>query len=471
MAALHALTRLPRPISLMLLGAAGIMLANAYIAFQTTRMLQEANAWIVHSSNVLEKSARVSAQLQRAVGVERGFLLTGEVAYLKPYQSASAQILERLSELQQLTIDNEIQQGRVNRLVALAKERLAELDGTIATYREHGAQAALARVAENETRGLSDEVLRELAELRIEEEILRKTREEELVRNTHFAIFSGIVAVAVGLCQLLASWYVIGVYIERRRATESELKRLNADLERIVQMRTDTLSRLSRHLMTVREEEKAKIARELHDELGSNLSAVRMDLAWVAQRVADNAPVAQRVVRASEAVRETVDLGRRIIHDLRPPLLDNLGLAAAIEAHSAEFGKHSGLAVEIDVDEELPELTEGCPIALFRIMQEALTNVLRYAQAGRVRISLRREGTNLVLEITDDGIGIAEDVLAKPMAHGLLGMKERAAQIGGTFHVGRGTSSKGTVLRVTLPCVAQKAASQETCGAADSANG
>ena len=264
-------------------------------------------------------------------------------------------------------------------------------------------------------------------------------------------------AVAVGLSQLLLSWYVIALYLKRQRESEAELTRLNANLEKIIAARTSDLSRLSRHLMTVREEEKAKIARELHDELGSNLTAARMDLAWVAQRVADQPAVAQRVARATEVVRATVDLGRRIIHDLRPPLLDNLGLSAAIEAHVTEFSKHSGLIVDIDVEEDLPELAEGCPIALFRIMQEALTNVLRYAKAGRVRVSLRREGNDVVLEIIDDGIGLSDDVLAKSMSHGLLGMKERAAQIGGVLRLARGQGNKGTAVRVTLPCVAQKA--------------
>ena len=277
-------------------------------------------------------------------------------------------------------------------------------------------------------------------------------------RSTRFAAFSGMVAVAVGLSQLLLSWYVIAIYLERRRDSEAELTRVNAGLEKIVQARTDDLSRLSRHLMTVREDEKAKIARELHDELGSNLTAARMDLAWVAQRVAENAPVAQRVARASEVVRATVDLGRRIIHDLRPPLLDNLGLSAAIEAHLTEFSKNSGLKVDIDVADELPELAEGCPIALFRITQEALTNVLRYAQAGRVRVSLRCAGSDVVLEIIDDGIGMSEDALAKSMSHGLLGMRERAALFGGKLHLERGPGNKGTVVRVTLPCVAKKAA-------------
>ena len=458
MAAPHWLTNLPRPISLTLLGAAGILLANAYISYENTRRLQDANAWIVHSANVLEKSARVNAQLNRAGQAERGFLLTGQDSFLAPYETASQQVVERLAELQSLTADDETQQGRVNRLAALVQERLAQLESAIATYRERGVQAARESVTRNEERHLTDEVQAVLAELRAEEEKMREMREAELGSNTRFAAFSGMVAVAVGLSQLLLSWYMIAIYLEGRRESEAELTRVNAGLEKIVQARTDDLSRLSRHLMTVREDEKAKIARELHDELGSNLTAARMDLAWVAQRVADNAPVAQRVARASEVVRATVDLGRRIIHDLRPPLLDNLGLSAAIEAHLTEFSKHSGLKVDIDVTDELPELAEGCPIALFRITQEALTNVLRYAQAGRVRVSLRREDSNVVLEIADDGIGMSDDALAKSMSHGLLGMRERAALFGGTFNTLRGAGNEGTVVRVILPCLAQKAA-------------
>jgi signal transduction histidine kinase len=458
MAARHSLIRLPHAISLTLLGAAGILLANAYISFENTRRLQDANTRIVHSANVLEKSARVNAQLARAGEAERGFLLTGQEKLLEPYAAATTQVMERLSELQSLTADDELQQGRVNRLTTLVKERIGQLDGTILTYRERGAQAALAAVARNEARPLADDVKTVLAELRAEEEKLRDAREQELGHSTRFAAFSASVAVAVGLSQLLLSWYVIALYLKRQRESQAELTRLNANLEKIVEARTSDLSRLSRHLMTVREEEKAKIARELHDELGSNLTAARMDLAWVAQRVADQPAVAQRVARATEVVRATVDLGRRIIHDLRPPLLDNLGLSAAIEAHVTEFSKHSGLIVDIDVEEDLPELAEGCPIALFRIMQEALTNVLRYAKAGGVSVSLRREGNDVVLEIIDDGIGLSDAVLAKSMSHGVLGMKERAAQIGGVLRLARGPGNKGTAVRVTLPCVAQKAA-------------
>jgi signal transduction histidine kinase len=458
MAAPYLPRQMPVAISLMLLGAAAILLANAYVSYENARRLQDANAWLVHSAYVLEKTARLNAQLARAGEGQRGFLLTGQESSLARYEAAVTQIKERLAELQSLVVDNELQQGRLNRLAPLVADRLAELEGAIALYRERGAQAAIASVAKHEERPLLDDVQALIREFRDAEQELSDERELDLRKNARFAAFSGIVAITVGLSQLLLSWYVIALYLERRRESELKLARLNANLEKMVQARTSDLSRLSRHLMTVREQEKAKIARELHDELGSSLTAARMDLAWVAQRVADNAPVAERVARASDVVRSTVDLGRRIIHDLRPPLLDDLGLAAAIEAYVTEFSQHSGLTVDIDLADELPELDESCPIALFRIMQEALTNIVRYAQATRVRVSLRRAGRGLVLEIIDDGIGLPDDTLAKPMSHGLLGMRERAAYFGGSLHLERGAENKGTVVRVMLPCVAEKAA-------------
>ena len=453
----QSLMRVPPAISLTLAAAAGILLANAYISYQNTRQLQEENAWLVHTGVVLEKTARMNVQLTRLESAQRGFLLTGDEIYLAPFESAREALQARLAEVQSLTADNEVQQGRLNRLSGLVKEKLAELESTIAAYRERGRQAALAIVNTQEGRRLMEEIQGLVGELRSDEESLRTLHVQELAKSTQFAALSAVLATVVGLTQLLLSWYLIATYLDRRRQTEAELAQLNAKLEEKVQARTKDLSKLSQHLMTVREEEKAKIARELHDELGSSLTAARMDLAWVSQRVADNPPVAQRVARASEVVRATVDLGRRIIHDLRPPLLDNLGLAAAIEAHVAEFGKHARVVVDIELGEQLPALAEGCPIALFRIMQEALTNVVRHAKAGRVKVSLRRAGGDVILEIADDGIGMSEEAMGKPMSHGLLGMKERAAQIGGTLRIERGAGNKGTVVRVTLPCVADKA--------------
>ena len=222
-------------------------------------------------------------------------------------------------------------------------------------------------------------------------------------------------------------------------------------------LHAEELTRLSRHLLTVGEEEKARIARDLHDGLGSTLTAVNLDLSWVEQRLADQPAVTSRLARAKDVLASTVEMKRRIIHDLRPTVLDTLGLSAAIESHAADFSQRNAVPVETELPDELPALKDGAPIALFRICEEALTNAARHAKATLIRISLREEPAGIVLEVIDNGIGIDRKVTgAMPTTIGLLSMRERAAAIGGTLSVERGATGRGTVVRVILPCVDAK---------------
>ncbi len=215
------------------------------------------------------------------------------------------------------------------------------------------------------------------------------------------------------------------------------------------QARAEELTRLARHLLTAGEEEKSRIARALHDGLGSSLTAVNLDLFWIQQRLQDQPAIASRLARAKEVLASTVEMKRRIIHDLRPTVLDTLGLGAAIESHVADFSGRTAVPVEAELPDELPALKDGAPIALFRICEEALSNAARHARATSIRISLRGEPAGIVLEVIDDGIGF--DLHAGAASVGLLGMRERAAAIGGTLSIERGAGGRGTVVRVILP--------------------
>ena len=220
------------------------------------------------------------------------------------------------------------------------------------------------------------------------------------------------------------------------------------------QARAEELTSLARHLLTAGEEEKSRIARALHDGLGSTLTAVNLDLFWMQQRLADQPAIASRLTRAKEVLASTVEMNRRIVHELRPTVLDTLGLSAALESHAADFSKRNAVPVEAELPDETPALKDGAPIALFRICEEALTNAARHAQATSIRISLREEAAGIVLEVIDNGIGIDPDAGAASV--GLLRMRERAAAIGGTLSVERGAGGRGTVVRVILPGVAAK---------------
>ena len=215
--------------------------------------------------------------------------------------------------------------------------------------------------------------------------------------------------------------------------------------------RAAELTQLSRRLLIASEEEKARIARDLHDGLGSTLTAVNLDLYWVQQRLADQPALASRLARAIEVLASTVEMKRRITHSLRPAALDNLGLALAIESHVAEFEKTCPLPITMDLPADLPPLGSNASIALFRIYQEALNNAVRHAGATAVAISLRGERGAVILTVTDDGVGFDNEAGRLPSALGLLMMRERAAALEGTLTISRGAAGRGTVVTAWLP--------------------
>jgi PAS domain S-box-containing protein len=208
---------------------------------------------------------------------------------------------------------------------------------------------------------------------------------------------------------------------------------------------------LSRHLQSVREEEKASIARELHDELGSLLTALKMDLDELATGRAGNAgTIRERVTTMIELLDSAVATTRRIVTDLRPSILDDLGLAAALRWQAGEYRKHSDTKIVVETPEPDIAIDRECGLALFRIFQETLTNVMRHAEATEVDVRLAEADACYVLQIHDNGIGMPDDALRKPTSHGIRGMRERARQQGGDLTVAS-AAGEGTTLLVTIP--------------------
>jgi len=223
--------------------------------------------------------------------------------------------------------------------------------------------------------------------------------------------------------------------------------------------RAAELTQLSRRLLISNEEEKARIARDLHDGLGSTLTAVNLDLYWVQQRLADQPALASRLARAIEVLASTVEMKRRITHSLRPAALDNLGLALAIESHVAEFEKTCSMPITMDLPADLPALGSNVSIALFRIYQEALNNAVHHAGATAIAVSLRDERGAVILTVADDGVGFENDAAGQlPAALGLLMMRERAAALEGTLTISHGATGRGTVVTACLPQPVQEPA-------------
>ena len=211
------------------------------------------------------------------------------------------------------------------------------------------------------------------------------------------------------------------------------------------------IRKLTSHLQNVREEDRAHIAREIHDELGQQLTVLKMDVSWINKRIGPTDDVVkQKMNDLLNMLDETVKTVRRISSELRPSLLDDLGLTAAMEWQLQEFKKRSDIKISFTTPAAEIDLPDMVKIGLFRIFQESLTNVVRHSQAKKLKISLLHKDNNLILSIEDDGKGFDKDKIANKRTLGILGMRERTSMIGGSYEI-TGTPGKGTTVVVIIP--------------------
>lgn len=240
-----------------------------------------------------------------------------------------------------------------------------------------------------------------------------------------------------------------------------ELYRKNAALVQEIHERTaaeahlkaseERLRALAAHLQSVREEEWTRIAREFHDQLGQELTALKMDANWIASRLpADAGPLRERAQSMSSLIDATIQSVQQIVSRLRADMVEQLGLTAAIAWQADEFQRRSGIRCHVTLPVDSVPLDRARSTALFRICQELLTNVARHADASRVEVALRPEGGRVVLAVEDNGRGINGEVATSPKSLGLVGVRERVLPFGGRVEV-RGAEGKGTLVRVTLP--------------------
>ncbi|MFG6461814.1 histidine kinase [Roseateles sp. DXS20W] len=222
-----------------------------------------------------------------------------------------------------------------------------------------------------------------------------------------------------------------------RRASEDELVRSK-----------QRLHQLAGHLQTSVELERAAIAREIHDDVGGSLTAIKFDLAWI-DRHAQEPEVRARVAAALETVSSAIDASQRIMHNLRPAILEQ-GLVAALQWMTARFERRTGIEAGLRIGEARLALPTGVPLVAYRTAQEALTNVSKHAGATRVDLELSLDSGVLTLEIRDNGRGVAAQDLAKERSFGIRGLHERAATVGGWVDLSS-TPGQGTSLILTVP--------------------
>lgn len=459
MPASHSLLALPvrplLPLRLLAPLLLGIVLSVGILVVSELgfRRIETANQMMAGSIEMQSALNEVLALVVDAETGQRGYLLTGRPDYLEPYRAALPLIDQRFDRLRNLvrTYADDPERERLARFSGLIGKKLAELETVIALYDKAGREAAFALLDTGIGKRTMDEIRTEVAAMNQQHASVLASNTERWERDVASVRLGMQVMTGFTVALLLVVWALLHREMrqreEKRRQLVAERGRLEAEVER----RTGELSELSNHLQMVREEEKTRLARDIHDELGGVLVSAKMDVAWAEERLRDgNVEIAAKLRRALESLDAGVALKRRIIEELRPALLDNLGLGPAIEWLAHQTCDRAGIALQIDVPDDAPPLPPDVAIALFRIVQEALTNVLKYAKATKVDIELVQAEDAVSLVLSDDGVGMPPEAKTDRLSHGISGMRQRVRALGGEFAI-HSTNGRGTMIEVTVP--------------------
>jgi len=253
---------------------------------------------------------------------------------------------------------------------------------------------------------------------------------------------------------------------ERVEERTSDLTALNRQLLEEIQVRREMatdkfkeeLSHLSEHLESAREIERTNIAREVHDELGQSLSALKIDVTCLGESLPESHGFLREQTKAmAEKIDGAIQAVRRICSELRPPILEHFGLPAAIEWYLEDFEKRAGIRCMAKIDPEISKIEKELATILFRIFQEAMTNILRHARATIVKVFLKKEGHHLVLKVVDNGQGISKEAISSPRSFGIIGIRERVRFWGGQSAF-VGIPNKGTTVTISVPLGRSKSA-------------
>ena len=423
-----------------------ILAAVALIGINETGYNQSTGALndIAEASQTRSSLNRLLQHVLDAETGSRGYLLTGDPRYLEPYNAALAEISQSLDALRLTYAPNADEFKTLSQLTHHVQRKQAEMDLSV-RMRKQGNEDAWKFVLLTDVGKEQMDAIRELTIKLIGNAAARIEVSQVQVRRSLLLSRIGIAGVA--MAGLLAFYLYLRQTTALKLAGERQQQALQQErdlLERQVRDRTATLAELATHLQQVREEERGHLARELHDELGALLTAAKLDVARLKSRLGPPAPeVSQRLQHLTDTLNSGIALKRRIIEDLRPSSLSNLGLTASLEILAREFSEHSG--IEVTTSLEPAELDESRQLTIYRLVQESLTNVAKYAEAKQAEISVRSYDNHVEVDVKDDGKGFDTGQI-RPSTHGLAGMRHRVEAAGGRLSV---TSSPGQGTRVS----------------------
>ena len=379
---------------------------------------------------------------------QRGYLLTSRKEYLKPYEAAQVQVAKSLAWLNQYYSAEPETQALMAEVQKAADNKLAELAETNRLHDEGKEEAWRDLVLSNIGAEQMDAV-RSFSEKLLKHETLKVNEGRKSVLQTLMLNRIGVTAMAA-LSLLALFMYLrqttalVRLREEQRRVAQQERDQFEHEVVR----RTAQLTDLARHLQTVREDERNHLARELHDELGALLTAAKLDVARLKSRLGVLSPeVAERLQHLTEGLNSGIALKRRIIEDLRPSSLSNLGLVASLEILVREWGERN--EIKVDSDFQPVQLQPSAELTVYRLVQESLTNISKYAKASEVQVRLSADEDEVLVTVRDNGVGFDVDA-PHASAHGLLGMRYRLETEGGTLLL-KSSAGQGTLIEAKLP--------------------
>jgi signal transduction histidine kinase len=450
------------PLRVLLPLALGVIVSLGVLGFAEIgyRRLEFANRAM---SAALEMETAVNetlALIGEAESGQRGFLLTGDPTYLKPYKAALPKIDQTFAKLRELINANgtAVMIDHAGQLNVLIGKKLNELESTLALNERNGREAAFQLLDTGLGQRLMEDIRSQAQSILDELRESSRRGGRRWSQDIEFGRVGMLTMTAFTIALLFVVWALARREISAREAKRRMLIEEQRRLEQEVAARTEELSELSTYLQTVREEEKSRLARDIHDELGGILVGAKMDVAWAMQRCRATLPeAAEKLDRALTILDEGVEMKRRIIEELRPTLLDNLGISSALDWQVRQTCERAGLQCELNLaDLELPPQVS---IAIYRIVQEALTNIVKYASARTVEVELLGDDEGVSLVVHDDGAGLPAGVESNRLSHGIMGMRQRVRALNGSFKIGSRPGS-GTTVEVFIPLPAPAAAGQ-----------
>lgn len=413
----------------------------------------------VDSRSPMQELLGIQALLHAAESAQRGYLYTDNEYFLKPLAENAGRVSAGLVQLRVGVADNPSQQKLIEGLGVIAQQKIAELNKAIMDRpaRRQDLARSIPLLMGTPGRDLMGEFDAEIARFSMQQGQLQQGRVQQWSANL-LAMRYGFAAVLLSNALMILAGVLIFVRdLSRKRAALVQLDAHAAVLASEVAQRAVELRALTAHLQSVQEEERRTIARELHDELGGTLSAVKMDIVMGrdAATKCNDEKSAARLQRAYGAIDSAIKFSRRLIENLRPTLLDNLGFEAALRSMTEQFSERSACRCIISLPAGELHLTSAQSTALYRICQEALTNVMKYAEAKKVTLTLKNDASQWTLMVADDGVGLDATKQHRSMSHGLIGMRERVVALGGSFDI-RGKAGQGTTLTASFPVAKEK---------------